>query len=915
MIKEVIKEEIKEEEKEEEIKESEIKKPKILELKQTKESNSDLNYSPPASPGQRHKFWKKNDNITVHKNYKPEYIMSLLSKNNYQRTKAEIRILAEYLSEKYEFFKKLKTTSEIAKLEKICSVLHLEEFKPNSTIIKFGEEGDKFYILLDGRVNLYKPSYPQKIMNLQEYLTYIEDVRLEEKDDLKIRRILDKNSYLRLDMGMLMAIPISNLTTNFKLKVFVEEDEKLGEFGDGFAFGEIALIKKTKRNATIKAKKFCKLACINKNDYNKIIKELEEKRLEKVLKQFKKNYPLFDFWTLNHLIRLMNCFSNIYLFPGDYLFKQNEESDAIYIIKSGKFEIYSYVSLGWINQFYDYIIDSKSNLVYFLLNKPPVKEKEITDIINLAKKKCPLSPMKWDPYKGNKITVSFQSPGSFENLQQEKLDSVDPLNLFKVKIRNTFGPEVLGFADALEMKNRFCFVKCVETASIQKVKLIDFFKLVNLNVEEENKKGMMDIIAKKKRHFYIQLKKGVERKIEKEDQYFDKEFEDFLEKKGKFSESFKYENNYKNKNDNNNYKIQTNDNNESDNKVINEYNINNDDNNNKIIDENNNNNNKVYENNINNSMSSNIFNSNNKNNIIQNKSNKDIIKKENNKNIENNNRRLSFDLGKKKIDNKAILNIKKIKEIMKKVPVKFKQKTLLPSIRDNNISLRNRKSNLYIEPLSQNDKSMTSENNNITEYNSNKKTSYSVSQFVSPKTENNEINEKGIQVKDYNYISLKYNKNHINYDKSQFLMFQKNKLINLKQNHFFSPQKTSRNYYGTFFSNVEEEKKPFNLSKYKSKIDSNSDFLKTQICKLTGMKKYVPKKEINFHVFDDNDKYLIQIQSDPNQYNGKRNKRNQLNLFLTSNNNSKTLSKKYPRALTEIDLKDFRNIRKKKHKF
>ena len=115
--------------------------------------------------------------------------------------------------------------------------------------------------------------------------------------------------------------------------------------------------------------------------------------------------------------------------------------------------------------------------------------------------------MKWDPYKGNKITVSFQSPGSFENLQQEKLDSVDPLNLFKVKIRNTFGPEVLGFADALEMKNRFCFVKCVETASIQKVKLIDFFKLVNLNVEEENKKWMMDIIAKKKKTFLYSVKK------------------------------------------------------------------------------------------------------------------------------------------------------------------------------------------------------------------------------------------------------------------------------------------------------------------------------------------------------------------------------------------------------------------------
>ena len=799
---------------------------------------SDFSYSPPASPNKRNQFFNKgSQNIILHKHYKPEYILSLLQKKNYQRTKAEIRILADYLSEKYEFFRKLKASSEIAKLEKICSVLHLEEFKPNSTIIKFGEEGDKFYILLEGRVVLYKPSYPQKRMNLQEYFTYLDEVRDEEKNDYKIRRILEKNAYLRLDMGMLMSIPISNLTTRLILNVFVEEDEKLGEFGDGFTFGEIALIKKTTRNATIKAKKLCKLATINKADYNKIIKELEEKRLHKILKQFKENYPLFEYWTLNHLIRLMNCFSNKYLFPGDYLFKQNEKSDSIYIIKSGKFEIYSYVSLGWINEFYDYIIDSKSNLIYYLVGKSPVKEKEVNDILSFAEKKCPISPMKWDPYKGNKITISFPPPGSFEDLQQEKLDSVNPYNLFKVKIRNTEGPEVLGFCEALEMKNRFCFVKCVETAFVEKVKLIDFFKLVNLNIEEENKNWMMDIIAKKKRHFFIQLKKGVERKAEKEDEYFEKEFEDFLEKKGKFNENIKNEINSSSINDNqNNNKNSTND-----------------------------------------------------------------IKK-------NLNRNLSFDIGKKKIENE-VLNISKIKQLMKKKTRKNKGKNGLPLLRNReNLSVNRRKSKILIEQYN------SDHNNNLTEYSSNKKTSYTTSQFASPKIDNNE-NELS-QDKNSNLISLRINSKNsdIQQGKSQFLSFKNNKIINLKSsnhNNIFSAHKTSRNFYNNTFLSNDEEKKTFDLTKYRRNIDTNSEYLKTQILKLTGMKRIVPKKEITFNVYDENDTNLIQIQSDP-RIKVHYKKRNKSNLFLTHTDKKKNI-KNYPKILTEIYLKDFRNLRRRKN--
>ena len=813
--------------------------------------------SPRSSPSRKQKLLIKEEIKPVQKKYKPEYIYSLLKKETPQRTKAEIRILAEYLSEKYEYFKKYKSTTDNSKLEKICNVLHLEEFKPNSTIIKFGEEGDKFYILLEGRIMLFKPSYPQKKMNLQEYLLYLEDVRDYERNEDKIRRILEKNSHLGLDMKFLMTIPANTVTRFFRLEVFVEEDEKLGEFDDGFAFGEIALIKKTTRNATIKSKNYCKLATINKSDYNKVMRELEEKRLEKVLKQFKIDYPLFEYWSLNHLIKLMNCFSNLYIYPGEYLFKQNEISDAIYIVKSGKFEIYSYVSLGWINEFYDYIIEAKSNIIYYLLGKMPVKEKEINDILNESRQKLQLSPMQSDPYNRNKIIISIPVKGTFEKLQLEKLDSVDPTNVFKIKIRTTEGPEVLGFVDALEMKNRYCFVRCVENAFIQKVKLIDFFKLVNSNVEESNKKWIMDIIAKKKRQFYIQLKKGVKKKMNTQEEYFDQEFDDFLDKKGKFKEDFNDDiNNLSKKNINKN---EINENNNSD------YNIKND----KL----------------------------------------------------NERKGLSIDIEKKKIDEEHILNVKKLKEIMKEnnlnktsssyFKYKKKLKNMLPLLKDNS-SIKTFRSTNYIEPLSSNDKSENNDNNNVTENNINKKSSYSVSHFVSSK-ENKTLIDKGSQVNEDKFISLNYNyeTNKLN-GKSQFINFKNNnKLINLKENSFNSHLKSIKNKFKTIITN---EMRPFDKLKYKKHIDSNSNYLHSEIYKLTGMKRIIPKKEINYNVYDDNDVNVMKIQSESNRLKTNSKTRNKMNYFLSSNTDrGNSDNRKYPKTLTEIDLKDFRNLRRKHH--
>ena len=62
-----------------------------------------------------------------------------------------------------------------------------------------------------------------------------------------------------------------------------------------------------------------------KSDYNKNIRELEQKKFEKNLNMFKRDYPLVENWPNNLLLKIFNCISKLELTKGDYLCKQNQD--------------------------------------------------------------------------------------------------------------------------------------------------------------------------------------------------------------------------------------------------------------------------------------------------------------------------------------------------------------------------------------------------------------------------------------------------------------------------------------------------------------------------------------------------------------------------------------------------------------
>ena len=86
-------------------------------------------------------------------------VYNFLSKSPNKRTFQEIKIYAKYLSNNFQYFTKLKNEDSQLKVEKLTKVCKLQETMKGDSIIYFGEIGDKFYIVLEGIVEIYKPIY------------------------------------------------------------------------------------------------------------------------------------------------------------------------------------------------------------------------------------------------------------------------------------------------------------------------------------------------------------------------------------------------------------------------------------------------------------------------------------------------------------------------------------------------------------------------------------------------------------------------------------------------------------------------------------------------------------------------------------------------------------------------------------
>ncbi|CAG9333735.1 unnamed protein product [Blepharisma stoltei] len=159
-----------------------------------------------------------------------------------------------------------------------CKYLNFEFHPAGSVIIKQGEPGSKFYILIEGSANV-----------------------IRENDDGSMNLI--------------------------------------AEIGDGESFGERSLLLGTKRAATVIAVEDCSLGVLVASDYKKILESFMEDRYN-VLIEMLRHLPMFKDQSLNYLQRFTYYFKSKKVKKRQIIFQEGDPADKVYLIQDGEFSLF-----------------------------------------------------------------------------------------------------------------------------------------------------------------------------------------------------------------------------------------------------------------------------------------------------------------------------------------------------------------------------------------------------------------------------------------------------------------------------------------------------------------------------------------------------------------------------------------------
>ena len=453
---------------------------------------------------------RKNSILELKKFQIKNNIFNILSKDYISRSGQEIRFAADYLSKNYTYFINLKNNDSLYKVEKLTKICKLEKFSPGQIIILYGDIGDKFYIVLEGSIEIYKPEYIEVLMTPYDFLIILNRLRVE--DELKYERVKNKNDNFYFDTYDLNKIDRNTVFMRSKFNFLIEVEDKKGEYGEGFSFGEIALIKKTRRNATIKSVDNSILLSITKDDYYFIMQEIETKKLSKEIEQFQKNFQFFKCFDIEKMIKLFNCFSKLTLYKGDYLCHQNDLNDNIYIIINGTFEVYSYISFSWLNEYFNYIDDSMGNILFYMIKNHNLKFSELREIVENIKIDSHKSPMDDLDYK-NLEKTNINMKKNKDNLYLIKNDEEkvnDKTNFFKINLKKVDYYDILGLEDSFEFKKKFYFVRCISpNAEVKCIKMNELLRIL-WNSSNEDLLYLLKIIINRKNILKKEIINGIQ---------------------------------------------------------------------------------------------------------------------------------------------------------------------------------------------------------------------------------------------------------------------------------------------------------------------------------------------------------------------------------------------------------------------
>ena len=462
------------------------------------------------------------------------------------KKETEIYILNTYLRSLTKFMNIIQFSDKETVIEnflsKISSNLQSLYLEKNNMLMKIGDQGDYFYIILSGSVSVLVTKIISVYMSPEQYTQHLKllfnnepylfenTLKLNRKtcnfielNEIKVKdinyildgKIKSLDEYISIISGEKFINESSQFYNEVKLMVYF----KVTELTQGNSFGEIALIdSKQKRTASIYTSEDCFFGKLSSNAYKKSMKKIQE-QIKRDNIDFVFNTQLFNQISLSFFTQsYWNYFINRTISKGDYLFKEGFERDEIYFIQEGEIKINANLNFEKIEK-----------ILHCLMPKYKInKEKNIVD-------------------KNNEIVICFGKKGQIlglgDLLYKNKFycnaicDSVNA-NFFAIDV-NIFFSIAKNFQDVLSsfkelednkkrimirrlktikfaFKNSLIGEKVIENGMITKsgkeIKFDDWFdyekNLILKSSEIKRKKVFVDLDKIKKRnHFNLSLRK------------------------------------------------------------------------------------------------------------------------------------------------------------------------------------------------------------------------------------------------------------------------------------------------------------------------------------------------------------------------------------------------------------------------
>ena len=287
-------------------------------------------------------------------------VISILGKPAKERTKDNIFTVSKFFESK-KFFAGYVSEGNYDVIDQWSKEMNLEVAEKDKMIIKFGEFGYTFYVVVTGSVGIYIPTKETFSFTYKEYIEFlIPRIRFiaSVNGDTNVKlpeftQIVEKNDEGKINLDHLddllsisarnpkysrdsiMRQMFSKNKNDYEISYFV----KVAVLGDGFEFGGDALVNGKPRNATVVAEKTTFLATLQKDQYDEILKKQEQRRIERFI------HRLSYFQIANHFSRtykgkLRKYFFNVEFKRGQILYQEEDKPEDIYFLLEGEIELY-----------------------------------------------------------------------------------------------------------------------------------------------------------------------------------------------------------------------------------------------------------------------------------------------------------------------------------------------------------------------------------------------------------------------------------------------------------------------------------------------------------------------------------------------------------------------------------------------